>query len=195
MSKKNKFTEEQDDILQEVQEEIEDIETEEWEIVEDELCEETNCENIKQVEKQQEEKQEERCKETLARTMADFENFKRRVERDKEDMIFFLKQDIFKKILPLVDDLERIIKNTDPENTDTWIYEWAVSLYKKITKEFEKMWVKHFDSIGKKVNPDLHEVMTTIPWKEDIIVDEFEKGYKLNDRVLRHAKVVVWSWE
>jgi molecular chaperone GrpE len=51
--------------------------------------------------------------------MADFENFKKRVDRDKNDMIFFLKQDIFKKLLPLIDDLERIIKNTDPENTDT----------------------------------------------------------------------------
>jgi molecular chaperone GrpE (heat shock protein) len=37
--------------------------------------------------------------------------------------------------------------------------------------------------------------MTTVPWKEDIIVDEFEKGYMLWDRVLRHAKVVAWSWE
>ncbi|MDP2395730.1 MAG: nucleotide exchange factor GrpE [bacterium] len=53
-----------------------------------------------------------KCKEMLARTMADYENFKKRVERDKMDMIFFLKSDIFKKILPRLDDLERILKNT-----------------------------------------------------------------------------------
>jgi molecular chaperone GrpE (heat shock protein) len=47
--------------------------------------------------------------------MADFENFKKRVERDKQDMIFFLKSDIFKKILPRIDDLERIITNTPEE--------------------------------------------------------------------------------
>jgi len=191
MSKKNKDNIEEQDIFEEMEDEIEEIKKENWEIDEEELCEETSCENIKDAEKQMKEKEEEKCKETLARTMADFENFKRRVERDKEDMIFFLKQDIFKKILPLVDDLERIIKNTDPENTDTWIYEWTVALYKKTLKELEKLWVKSFDSIWKKVNPDLHEVMTTVPWKEDVIVDEFEKWYMLNKRVLRHAKVVV----
>jgi molecular chaperone GrpE len=56
-----------------------------------------------------------KLKELLARTQADYQNFKFRSERDREDMIFFLKYDIFKKILPRIDDLERMIKNT-PEN-------------------------------------------------------------------------------
>jgi molecular chaperone GrpE len=59
--------------------------------------------------------EDEKCRDVLARTMADFDNFKKRTERDKQDMIFFLKSDLFKKILPRIDDLERIIKNT-PEN-------------------------------------------------------------------------------
>jgi len=56
-----------------------------------------------------------KLKDLLSRTQADFDNFKKRTERDKEDMIFFLKSDIFKKILPRLDDIERIIKNT-PED-------------------------------------------------------------------------------
>jgi len=56
-----------------------------------------------------------KLKELLARTQADYQNFKMRSERDREDMIFFLKYDIFKKILPRVDDLERMIKNTPEE--------------------------------------------------------------------------------
>ena len=56
-----------------------------------------------------------KLKDMLARNQADFDNFKKRTERDKDDMIFFLKLDIFKKILPRLDDLERIIKNT-PED-------------------------------------------------------------------------------
>jgi molecular chaperone GrpE len=59
--------------------------------------------------------EDEKCRDVLARTMADFENFKKRTQRDKQDMIFFLKQDIFKKVLPRIDDLERIIKNTPEE--------------------------------------------------------------------------------
>jgi molecular chaperone GrpE len=55
--------------------------------------------------------------------LADFENFKKRVERDKQDMIFFLKQDIFKKILPRIDDLERIIKNTPEDMQNGALFE------------------------------------------------------------------------
>jgi molecular chaperone GrpE (heat shock protein) len=55
--------------------------------------------------------------------MADFENFKKRTQRDKQDMIFFLKQDIFKKILPRLDDLDRIINNTPEEMKAGAVYE------------------------------------------------------------------------
>jgi molecular chaperone GrpE len=58
-----------------------------------------------------------KLKDMLARNQADFDNFKKRTERDKDDMIFFLKLDIFKKILPRLDDLERIIKNTPEDMT------------------------------------------------------------------------------
>jgi molecular chaperone GrpE (heat shock protein) len=58
------------------------------------------------------------------------------------------------------------------------------------------MWVKSFNSLGEEVDPDKHDVMTTVPWKEEwIVFDEFEKWYELDWRVLRHAKVVVWAGE
>jgi molecular chaperone GrpE len=66
----------------------------------------------------------------------------------------------------------------------------------KLVSDLDKMWVKPFDSKWETVDPDKHDVMTTVPGqKEWIIFDEFEKGYMLGDRVLRHAKVVVWAWE
>jgi molecular chaperone GrpE len=66
----------------------------------------------------------------------------------------------------------------------------------KLIADLDKMWVKSFNSKWEEVNPDMHDVMTTVPGnKEWIIFDEFEKGYKLNDRVLRHAKVIVWAGE
>lgn len=133
-------------------------------------------------------------KEMLARNQADYQNFKHRVERDREDMIYFLKLDIFKKILPRIDDLERIIKNTPEDQKSNSLYEWIVILHKNLVKDLEKMWVKSFDSLWKEVNPDMHEVMTQVPSETPwVIIDEFEKWYMIGDKVLRVAKVVVWS--
>ena len=178
---KNKLEEE--DILEQMNEEIEEVENEEWEIDEIKIEENTSPED-------------EKCKDALARTMADFENFKKRTDRDRDDMIFFLKQDIFKKILPRLDDLERIINNTPKDLQDNPLFEWVLSMQSKLIDDLSKMWVKAFDSKWEEVNPDMHDVMTTVPWKKEwVIFDEFEKGYKLNDRVLRHAKVIVWAGE
>ncbi len=183
VEEKNKIEEE--DLIEEMQEEIEEIENDEWEIDEEKL--ENSVNPSSSVE-------DEACIDKLAKTMADFENFKKRTERDRQDMIFYLKWDIFKKILPRLDDVERIIKNT-PEDMQSWaLFEWVISIEKKLKKDLENLWVKSFDSIWEEVNPDKHDVMTTIPWKEEwIIVDEFEKWYVLWDKVLRHAKVVVWA--
>lgn len=140
---------------------------------------------------QEDESQIAKLKDMLARSSADLENFKKRTERDKADMVFFLKLDIFKSILPRIDDLERIIKNT-PEDMQNWaVYEGVVTLQKTLLKDLDKLWVVSFSSIGDEVNPDKHEVMTQVPWEEGKIIDEFEKWYMLWDRVLRVAKVVV----
>ncbi len=135
-----------------------------------------------------------KLKELLARTQADYQNFKMRSERDREDMMFFLKYDIFKKILPRVDDLERMIKNTPEDQRNGAIYEGVLVLEKSLKRDLEALGVKQYDSMGEEVNPDLHEVMTQIPSDNPgKIVDEFEKGYMLGDRVLRVAKVIVGS--
>lgn len=135
-----------------------------------------------------------KLKEILARTQADYQNFKMRNERDREDMIFFLKYDIFKKILPRIDDLERMIKNTPEEQKNGALYEWILVLEKSLKRDLAALWVQSFESIGQEVNPDLHEVMTQIPSENSgVIVDEFEKGYMLGERVLRVAKVIVWA--
>ncbi len=183
MSNEEKNKIEEEDILEQMEEEIEEVQNEEGEIDEKKIKETISTED-------------EKCKDVLARTMADFDNFKKRTERDKQDMIFFLKQDIFKKLLPRLDDLDRIIKNT-PEEMKTWaLFEWVTSLESKFQKDLDNLWIKAFSSKWEKIDPNKHDVMTTLPGqKKDIIFDEFEKGYMLWDRVLRHAKVVVWAWE
>ena len=182
---KNKLEEE--DILEEMEQEIGEIEDEEGNIDEDKLEEAVDPSG---------DPEEEKAKDILTRTLADFENFKKRTQRDKQDMIFFLKQDIFTKILPRLDDLERIIKNTPEEMQTGALFEWVIALQTKLNQDLDKLWVKAFDSIGEEVDPDKHDVMTTVPGqKEWIIFDEFEKWYLLLERVLRHAKVVVGAWE
>lgn len=134
-----------------------------------------------------------KLKDALARSQADFVNFQKRTERDKADMVFFLKFDIFKKILPRLDDLERIIENT-PEDMKSWaLFDWVVALQKSLLKDLTALWVTSFSSIWDTVDPEKHEVMTQVPGAEWEIVNEFEKGYMLWERVLRVAKVVVWN--
>ncbi len=189
MTNEEKNKKEEQDIIEEMQEEINEIEDEQWDIVEEKIEEAVNP-------KEEITPEEEKCKDILARTMADFDNFKKRVDRDKQDMIFFLKSDIIKKILPRLDDLERIIKNTPEDLQNGVLYEWLLSLESKFKKDIENLWIKAFESIWNPVDPEKHDVMTTVPWqKEGIIFDEFEKWYMLWDRVLRHAKVVVGMWE
>lgn len=181
MNNDDRNKQEEKDIMEEIQEEITEIENEEWDIDEVKLEEAQNPEEFK-------------CRDMLAKVSADFDNYKKRVERDKDDMIFFLKNDILKKILPRVDDLDRIIKNTPEDLKSNALFEWVVSMQTKLMSDLEKMWVKPFVSIWEKVNPDMHDVMTAVSWKESwIIFDEFEKWFLLWDRVLRHAKVIVWA--
>lgn len=184
MSNKDKNTVLEEDILENMEDEIEQIESEE------KAKEEMQNEEMEA----KAETETDKTKEILAKTLADFDNYKKRVERDKNEMIFFLKADILKKILPRLDDLDRILKNTPEEQKSSALFEWVLSMQKKLIWDLEKMWVKPFDSIWQTVNPDFHDVMTAVPGQEkDIIFDEFEKWYLLEDKVLRHAKVIVWA--
>lgn len=185
MIQEEKNKQEEQDIIEEIQEEILDIEDSEWEIDEEKLEDVVSGKSDF-----------DKLKDTLMRTTADFENFKTRTQRDRQDMIFFLKSDIFKKILPRIDDLERMIKNT-PENMQSGaLYEGILAVEKNIKKDMSDLGVESFSSLWEEVDPNKHDVMTQVLGKpEGIICDEFEAWYMLWDKVLRHAKVVVGSWE
>ena len=181
MSDKDKDSILEDDIIDQMESELDQID---------------ETEKLEEQEKKESEKQnsEDKTKEILAKTLADFDNYKKRVERDKKDMIFFLKADILKNILPRIDDIERIIKNTPDDLKWNGLFEGILSLEKKLLTDLEKLWVKPFNSIWETVNPDFHDVMTVVPGqKTGIIFDEFEKWYLLDGKVLRHAKVIVWA--
>jgi len=173
---------EENEIMEEAQEEIENIQDEEGEIVEE------------KVEEAQWDKDPifNELKEALLKSQADYENFKRRTVRDKDEMVFFIKSKIINPILKRVDDIERIIKNTPEEEKETPIFTAVLALQKSLNKDLSDMWVKEFISLWEEVDPNKHDVMTQVPGKtENIICDEFEKGYELEWKILRIAKVVV----
>jgi len=179
--KDKEFLEEQE-IEEQVENEVEELEDENGEISEEKL-EQAQWEENPQIAK---------LKEALAKSQADYENFKKRTARDKDEMVFFIKSKIINPILKRVDDIERIIKNTPEKEKNTTIFEGVLALEKALKKDLADMWVKAFDSIGQEIDPNKHDVMTQVPWKkENIICDEFEKGYTLDWKVLRVAKVIV----
>ncbi|MDD2487303.1 MAG: nucleotide exchange factor GrpE [Candidatus Gracilibacteria bacterium] len=130
-------------------------------------------------------------KDSLARAQADYQNLLRRVERDKQDMGTYITSNVILRILPFVDNLDRIITGTPEDLQGNSVFEGVKSTYSGIIKTLENLGIRSFDSIGNELDVELHEVMSQLPGKEGIIIQEFEKGYKMGDKVIRHAKVIV----
>lgn len=171
---------------------IEDIE----EILEEDLLDAEETENIIGEELQDVsniEKELQVLKESLARSQADYQNLVRRVDRDRNEMWEFLTANIVSKFLPTIDNLERIINSTPEDMQWNSLFEWVKSIHSWLIRNLDSMWIKAFESIGQAVDANLHDVMSQMPWEEWIIIQEFEKWYKLGDKVIRHAKVIVGS--
>ncbi len=137
-------------------------------------------------------------KDQFYRKAADYENFRRQKERETAAYLKYAEEGVIKKLLPSLDDLERVIKNADKflaNNPDAKIYVEGVKLvHQKLLKTLEERGVTRIESLGKKFDVNYHEALTQMP-KSDVepetVVDEFEAGYMLHDKVIRHAKVVV----
>lgn len=125
--------------------------------------------------------------------MAEFDNYRKRVTREKADLLKNAAERVLLGLLPIVDDFERGIAAIG-ENPDA-AHEGLVLIYNKLVKYLESNGVKAMDSTGKDFNPDLHEAIASIPAPapdmKGKVIDTTTKGYMLNDKVLRHAKVAV----
>ncbi|MCH4156724.1 MAG: nucleotide exchange factor GrpE [Muribaculaceae bacterium] len=129
--------------------------------------------------------------------MAEFDNFRKRTVKEKADLIKNGAENAMLDILPVVDDFERAIKSMD-ENAEIDIKvmkEGVELIYNKFMKYLEKNGVKEIDSTDKEFDTEFHDAVTTFPTddesKKGKIIDTVQKGYTINDKVLRHAKVVV----
>lgn len=140
-------------------------------------------------------KQVENAKKEYLFLMAEFDNFRKRTLREKADLINNGAEKALSEILPVVDDFERAIKaNEKVEDIDA-VKEGFNLIYNKLIKYLANNKVKAMESTGNDFNTDMHEAVTTFPVddesKKGKVIDTVLTGYTINDKVLRHAKVVV----
>ena len=182
---------------------------EEPEVVKDNVLEEENI--VNQVEEPVEEKADEDPAAKIAELqeqlehekkeylflMADFENFRRRTLKEKSDLIKNGAESAMRDLLPVVDDFERALEAINKGGDLDSLKEGVDLIYNKFVKYLESQHVTAIDSTGKDFDTDVHEAVTMFPAADPSmkgkVIDTTIKGYMINDKVLRHAKVVVGS--
>ena len=126
---------------------------------------------------------------------AEFETYRRRTIKEREELVKNAAEKVLKGILPIVDDFERGLKATENVEDAKAVREGMELIYNKLIKYLESNGVKPIDSDGKDFDADLHEAIATIPAPsaelKGKVVDTTTRGYMLNDKVLRHAQVAV----
>ncbi len=130
----------------------------------------------------------------LTRQMAEFDNFRKRTEKEKSAMYEIGAKDIIEKILPIVDNFERAFQTVaDDDKEDAFVVGMEM-IYKQILTMLEGVGVKPIEAVGQEFNPDLHNAVMHVEDEEvgeNIIVEEFQKGYTYRDSVVRYSMVKV----
>lgn len=135
-------------------------------------------------------------REKFLRLYAEFENYKRRTSKEKLEMLLTASKDIIVQLLPVIDDMERAFKMLDGQSEEVKKeLEGFKLIHKKFYSILEAKGLKPIEAVGQKFDVELHEAITKIPAPTDDmkgkVVDEVEKGYTLNDSVVRYSKVVI----
>ena len=129
------------------------------------------------------------------RAQADFINYKRRSEQEKEEISKFANAILMLNLLPILDDLERAFTSV-PEHLAKLSWVDGVRLIeRKLRASLEAQGLSQIKAIGEPFDPNLHEAAMHSKGKEGIVIEELQKGYKLNDRVIRPTMVVVGTEE
>ncbi len=174
--------------------EVNDVETAAEGLPDDENVEAAELEQLKNLLAQKESEVEKEKKEYLF-LMAEFDNFRKRTLRERTDLIKTAAEKALKGILPIVDDFERGL-DAIKDSTDAQVVKEGMELiYNKFVKYLADNGVKAIESTGSDFDTELHEAVAMVPAENDgekgKVKDTVLKGYMINDKVLRHAKVVV----
>lgn len=128
------------------------------------------------------------------RLMAEFENFRKRTEKEKSAMFEVGAKSIVEKILPVVDNFERGLATVPEEEKGTAFADGMDKIYKQLTTGLEEAGVQVIEAVGCEFDPELHNAVMHIEdenFGENIVAEEFQKGYKYRDSVVRHSMVKV----
>lgn len=163
----------------------------------EDVVETTQTDKISQDEYIDKLKQEnEEYKDKYLRLYAEFDNYKRKTVKDKEELIKYSNESILSEILPILDSIEMAIKHSnesDSDNIDA-LRKGVENTLRELHRTLEKFGVTHIDAQGKEFNPAYHHAMSQVErddLDENTVVEEFRKGYLLRDKVLRPSLVVV----
>lgn len=129
------------------------------------------------------------------RLYSEFDNYRKRTAKERIELIQTAGEDVFKSLLPVVDDFERAIKSTTETTDAKTISDGVQLIYNKLKNTLTQKGLEAMKSQGEVFNADVHEAITSIPApSEELkgkVVDEVEKGYTLNGKIIRFAKVVI----
>jgi molecular chaperone GrpE len=127
------------------------------------------------------------------RLYAEFENYKKRINKDKEELLKYGNEDIMYELLPIIDNLEMALKHSNVKASECLVQGVEVTL-KELLRTLEKFGLTPIEAMGKTFDPSVHHAMTLIEREdieEKIVVEEFRKGYIFKDKVLRPSLVAV----
>ena len=144
--------------------------------------------------KDKKDEQIEELKDKLTRQMAEFDTFRKRTEKEKSQMYEIGAKDIIEKILPVVDNFERGIAAVPEDEKANPFAEGMEKIYKQLMTTLEEIGVKPIEAVGQEFDPDFHNAVMHVEDEEvgeNIITEEFQKGYLYRDSVVRHSMVKV----
>ena len=128
------------------------------------------------------------------RLAAEFENYKRRAQRDQADAIKFANEKLIKDLLPTLDNLERAIQSAEEQNTIGPLLEGVVLTHKQFLESMTKIGLQQISSLGEPFDPSKHQAVAQVESDSappNTVVEEYQKGYFLHDRIVRPAMVTV----
>ncbi len=170
-----------------------EIEKEETEKISEELKKDKEIEELK-IKLAEKEKEANENYDRLLRTAAELENLKKRVAREKEEWTKFANEELIKAILPFIDNLERAVNHAEKVVDAGVLIEGVRLTLQQLLQSLSKFGLSTFESVGKPFDPAFHEAMLVVEsdkHEPNQVVEEFQKGYILNDRVIRPAMVSV----
>lgn len=189
----------QEEYVEEPQQQEETEETSQEEGTEEAVAEETEQEE-KTVEKKGlfgKKKKDEKIEELtdrVKRQMAEFDNFRKRTEKEKASMYQIGAREVIEKILPVVDNFERGLATIPEEDAGNPYAEGMEKIYKQLMTVLDDLGVKAIEAVGQEFNPDFHNAVMHVEDEEageNVIVEEFQKGYLYKEQVVRHSMVKV----